>query len=203
MIFLKAGKAKSAYTIGCALVSLILLCGLAFASGGGEHGGAHDSGKTLDLLYRFINFALLVIILVVVVKKAGLGRFFSERIEEIRKKFDDLKAEKDETESRYQELEKKLKEFEVKKQEILEQFKADGAAEKEKIIAEAKERAEQILNQADLTIEREIQAARDRLRQEVVEVAAQKAQEIIEKEIKDDDQDHLVNEFIERVEKLH
>jgi F-type H+-transporting ATPase subunit b len=36
-----------------------------------------------------------------------------------------------------------------------------------------------------------------------VEVAARKAQEIIEREIKDDDQDHLVNEFIERVEKLH
>ncbi|MBW1798666.1 MAG: ATP synthase F0 subunit B, partial [Deltaproteobacteria bacterium] len=107
------------------------------------------------------------------------------------KKFDDLNAEKDTAEGRFQELEKKLKEFEVQKQEIIEQFKADGAAEKEKIIAEAKEGANQILIQADLTIEREIQAARDRLRQEVVEVAARNAQEIIEREIKDGDQDHL------------
>ena len=187
----------------CTLIGLFLVCGLAYASGGGEEGGAHDSGRTLDLLYRFINFTLLVIILVVVVKKAKIGGFFSSRIEEIKKKFDDLNADKDTSEGRFQELEKKLKEFEVKKQEIIEQFKADGAAEKEKIIAEAKERANQILIQADLTIEREIQAARDRLRQEVVEVAARNAQEIIEREIKDGDQDHLVNEFIERVEKLH
>ncbi len=203
MIILKGRKGKSALTVVCTLIGLLLLCGLAYASGGGEEGGAHDSGRTLDLLYRFINFALLVIILVVVVKKAKIGGFFSSRIEEIKKKFDELNTEKDTSEGRFQELEKKLKEFEVQKQEIIEQFKADGAAEKEKIIAEAKERANQILIQADLTIEREIQAARDRLRQEVVEVAAQKAQEIIEKQIKDDDQDHLVNEFIERVEKLH
>jgi F-type H+-transporting ATPase subunit b len=203
MIILKGRKGKSALTVVCTLVGLFLLCGLAYASGGGEHGGAHDSGRTLDLLYRFINFTLLVIILVVVVKKAKIGGFFSSRIEEIKNKFDGLNAEKNTSEGRFQELEKKLKEFEVKKQEIIEQFKADGAAEKEKIIAEAKERANQILIQADLTIEREIQGARDRLRQEVVEVAARKAQEIIEKQIKDDDQDHLVNEFIERVEKLH
>ena len=75
--------------------------------------------------------------------------------------------------------------------------------EKEKIVAEAKKRAAQILAQADVTIEREIQAARDRLRQEVVDVAARKAQEIIVKDIKSSDQDHLVDEFIERVEKLH
>ena len=203
MITLKGRKGKSALTVVCALIGLLLICGLAYASGGGEHGAAHDSGKMFDLLKRAINFALLVIILVVVLKKIKIGGFFSSRIEEIKKKFDDLNAEKDNSEARFQELEKKLKEFEVKKQEIIEQFKADGAAEKEKIIAEAKERANQILIQADLTIEREIQGARDRLRQEVVEVAAQKAQEIIEKEIKDSDQDHLVNEFIDRVEKLH
>jgi hypothetical protein len=37
----------------------------------------------------------------------------------------------------------------------------------------------------------------------MVEAAAHQAQVIIEKEIKDSDQDQLVNEFIERVEKLH
>ena len=42
-----------------------------------------------------------------------------------------------------------------------------------------------------------------RLMREIVDVAAQKAGDIIIKEIKDSDQDQLVNEFIERVEKLH
>jgi F-type H+-transporting ATPase subunit b len=41
------------------------------------------------------------------------------------------------------------------------------------------------------------------LKREVVEMAAQRAEEVIAREIKDSDQDHLVNEFIKSVEKLH
>jgi len=41
------------------------------------------------------------------------------------------------------------------------------------------------------------------LRQDVVEMAATRAEEIIAGQIQDSDQDHLVNEFIESVEKLH
>lgn len=189
--------------VGCVLLSLVFLSALGYASAGGENSGTHDNGKLLDLFYRFINFALLVIILFVVIRKTAIKDFFSIRREEIRKKFDDLNEEKDLAEARYRELEGKLKEFDIKKKEILEQFKAEGIAEKEKIIAEAKQRVTHILAQADLTIEREIAAARDKLRQEVVDVAAQKAQEIIAKEIKDSDQDQLVAEFIERVEKLN
>ena len=199
---LKAGG-RLALIIGFVLLSLFFLSALGFASGGGDNGGAHDSGKLLDLLYRFINFALLVIILFVVIRKTAIKDFFSIRRAEIKKKFDDLNKEKDLAAARYRELEEKLKEFDIEKKEILEQFKAEGIAEKEKIIAEAKQRASHILAQADLTIDREIQAARDRLRQEIVDVAAQKAQEIIAKEIKDSDQDQLVEEFIERVEKLN
>jgi F-type H+-transporting ATPase subunit b len=75
--------------------------------------------------------------------------------------------------------------------------------EKEKIIKEARERSAQILAQANLTVEREVQAARDRLLQEMVEEAAARAEDIIAKQINDSDQDHLVSEFIERVERLH
>ncbi len=187
----------------CTLLCLLLLCGLGFASGEAGHGEAHDNARLLDLGYRFLNFALLVIILFVVIRKTAIKDFFSARREEIRKNFDTLKSERDSAEKRYQELEKKLKEFEKKKQEIIDQFRAEGVTEKERIIAEAEERAKQILNQADLTIEREIRAAGDRLKQEMVDVAARKAKEIISKEIKDSDQDNLVDEFIEKVGKLN
>ncbi|MBW1804999.1 MAG: ATP synthase F0 subunit B, partial [Deltaproteobacteria bacterium] len=49
----------------------------------------------------------------------------------------------------------------------------------------------------------EIQSARDRLKQEMVDIAAQRAQEIIAEEMDEKDQDNLVNEFIERVGKIH
>lgn len=203
MILFKGKKGKFVLIAGLTLISIFILCGLGFASEGGGHGGSDESQRLWDLGARFLNFALLVIILFVVIRKSGVKDFFSARREEISKKFEDLKEERDAAEGRYRELEAELKAFETKKKEILQQFEAEGIAEKERIIAEAEERAKQILEQAGLTIQREIQAAKDRLTAEMVGAAAQRAQRIIEKEIKDSDQDRLVNEFIERVEKLH
>ncbi|MGD2124611.1 MAG: F0F1 ATP synthase subunit B [Desulfobacteraceae bacterium] len=183
------------------VIAFFLLCGASFAAGG--HEGADRSGDLVDLLYRAINFALLAIILFWALKKVGIKDFFSARSEEIRQRLDDLKKGKEEAENRYQEMEKKLREFGDEKEEIIEQFKREGLAEKEKIIAEAKERVQQIIEQAELTIQQEMGAARDRLKEEVVGLATEKAQEIISKEITDKDQEQLVDEFIERVGKTH
>jgi len=187
-------------TVG-SLVLWIALCGVALASGG--EGGGHSGGNVTDLLYRILNFVLLVIILVVVIRKTTIKDFFSNRKEEIRQTLESLKRDKEAAEARYRELEKKLKEFEVQKRSIIEQFRADGAAEKDKIIKEARERAVQILAQAEMTIERQVQGAKDMLRQDVAEIAAARARDIITKQITDKDQEHLVSEFIERVERLH
>ncbi len=202
MICFDDRKVRIAASVALTLVMMLAFCGIALASGGGE--GGHDSGaKVTDLMYRLLNFALLVVILVVILKKVSIGEFFARRKEEIREKLENLQKEKDEAETRCRALETKLKEFEIQRKEILEQFKAEGAQEKERIIAEARERAVQILTQADLAIEREIQGAKDVLRKEMVELAAAKAQNIIAKEMTDRDQDYLVDEFIESVRKLH
>jgi F-type H+-transporting ATPase subunit b len=201
MICFDGRKVRTVVSTGLTLVIMLALCGVAFASGG--EGGHDSSGQMTDLMYRLLNFGLLVVILVVILKKVNIGEFFSKRKEDIREKLETLQKEKDEAETRCQSLEKKLKEFEVQRKEILEQFKAEGAKEKEKIIVEARERAVQILTQADLTIEREIQGAKDTLRKEMVDLAAVNAQNIIAKEMTDKDQDFLVDEFIESVRKLH
>ena len=185
----------------CVLIGLVLLWGIGIAYGSGANEVAHESGTVL--ISRLINFALLFIILFVVIKKIDIKSYFSARREGIKQKLDSLTRQKKETEIRCQELEQKMKEFEQKKKEIIEQFKVDGEEEKKRIISGAQVRARQILEHADLTIKGEIKEAKDRLSQELVEIATQKAQAIIARDIKDSDQDHLVNEFIDRVEKLH
>lgn len=172
----------------------------------GAHEGDHEedrSGDYLDLLYRFINFALLVIILAVVLKKSNALSFFSTRVEEIKEKLDNLKKEREEAEGSYRDIEKRLKDFEEERRSIIEQAKKDGEAEKDKIISEARERVKQIIEQAELTIKNEMESASNRLKQEVMDLAAQRAQEIIAREMTDDDQEKLINEFIERVGKIH
>ncbi len=188
------------------LAAVLLFFGISFASGGGGHGDGHDSGRIADLIYRAINFALLIIILFFVLRKTTIKDFFSNRREEIKKSFEELNRTKESAEKRYQELDRKLKDFEAHKKEIIEQYQAEGEREKVKIIEEAEKKARQILEQAELTIQNDIQAAGDQLKKEALNNAARQAQKILEKELKESDQDHLVDEFInsiQKVEKLH
>lgn len=176
------------------------------ASQESTHEGGHQKDRSadlLDLLYRFINFTLLVVILFIVIKKTKPMDILSARREDIKQKLEDLKREKKEAEERYLDMEKQLKDFEGKRRDIIDQFRKEGLAEKERIIEDAKVKVDHIIEQSELYIQQEIQYARESLKQEVVDLATQKAKEIIAKEIDDKDQDQLVNEFIERVGKIH
>ncbi len=203
MINLKSRKWNAALLAACSIFGVLLFLGLAIASEGGGHEAAQEGGEMADFLYRCINFALLLVVLFITIRKTAIKDFFAGRREEIRKRFEELKQGKEEAERRSVELAQKLKDFEREKDEILEQFKADGLAEKERIIKEARERAAQMVAQAELTIQREFQGARNRLQAELVDIAAQKAGEIIVEEMKEKDQDRLIHEFIEKVEKLN
>jgi len=194
----KDGK-RLLFSLGCFASASVFLSSFALAAGG----GADRSGDLLDLLYRFINFALLVIILFIVLRKVPLKEYFSSRIEGIKKELEDLKKQREAAERKAQELESKLKAFEGERKEILAQYRADGLAEKERVLAEARDRAKQILEQAEMSIQFEMQSAKEKLKQEVVALAAQRAEEIIAREMTDKDQDRLVDEFIEKLGKTH
>ncbi len=178
---------------------LFLMCSVCF---GAENSGGEKAAMT-DFFYRLLNFSVMIAILYIVAKKTAIKDFFSIRREEIKKKFDELQTQKYEFEKKAHELESKLKEIEEKKEEIINQFRIEGLKEKEKIIAEAKQRASQIMAQADATIEKEIYSAKEKLKEEIIKIAVQKAQQLISKTIKDKDQDRLVEEFIEKMERLH
>jgi F-type H+-transporting ATPase subunit b len=185
--------------VGCVSVGSVLLSTAALAAGG----GADRSADLWDLLYRWINFTLLVIILVVVLKKVPIKEYFASRIEGIKKELEDLKKQREASEGKARDLESKLKAFEGERKQILDQCRADGLAEKERILAEARNRAKQMLEQAEVSIQYEMQTAKEKLKEEVVTLAAQRAEEIIAREMTDKDQDRLVNEFIEELGKTH
>jgi len=187
------------FSLGCFVSASVVLSSFASAAGG----GADRSGDLLDLLYRFINFGLLVIILFIVLRKVPLKEYFSSRIEGIKKELEDLKNQREVAERKAQELEGKLKAFEGERKEILAQYKADGLAEKERILAEARDRAKQLLQQAEVSSQHEMQTAKEKLKAEVVALAAQRAEEINAREMTDKDQDRLVNEFIGKLGKTH
>jgi F-type H+-transporting ATPase subunit b len=171
---------------------------------GGESAVEKDrSADLIDLLYRFICFAILVTILVVVVKKARVSNYLSERSEEIRNRLEDLRKGKEEAERKYKEIEDQLKAFESKRNGMLEEYRKEGLAERDRIINEAKERVKQIIAQSEAALEQEIRSVRNRLKQDIAEMAIGQATEIIQKEINEKDHDDLINAFIERVRRIN
>jgi F-type H+-transporting ATPase subunit b len=161
------------------------------------------SGDLIDLLYRFENFALLVIILFVFIKMIRLMDHLSARREEIKHRLLDLKKDKEGAEIRCREAESRIRDLEIKRKEIIDQYKKEGLTEKEKIISEAKEKARQLISQSEIIIQQEMESSMYRLRQEIVELASEKALEIISREMDEKDNDNLINEFIEKVTKAN
>jgi F-type H+-transporting ATPase subunit b len=174
-------------------------------TGEGEEGATEGdrSGDLLDLLYRFITFTLLVVILVIFVRKAKVMDFLSVRTDEIRKRLEDLKREKEEAEKKYRDVEGSLRDFESKKVEILEEYRREGIAERNRIIEEARVRVQQIIANSEAALEQEIRSLKNQLKRDIVETAIGQAKEIILKEIKEKDNDDLINEFVERVRKTN
>ncbi len=180
---------------------LLVLLGLGKTAIAAEAG--HGPSEWADLFYRILNFGLMVVILVFVLRKTTIKDYFAIRREELKRKMEQLQREKDALEARYRELEAKLKETELTRAQILEEYRREGEIEKAKIIENAQQRARYIMAQAESTIQRELQSAKDRLMAEVMAMAARRAEELLAKEIKDTDQERLVGDFIERVGKLH
>ena len=168
-----------------------------------EGHSADRSGDLKDLAYRFMSFAALIIILIIVFRKTKILDYFTVRSEEIKKKFEDLKRDKDEAERKYKEIEEQLKNFEEKRNEIIEQYRLEGVKEKDRIISEAKERVKQIITQSETTIEHEIESARNQLKMDIVDIASKRAQDILVKELNEKDQENMVVEFVEKVGKVN
>jgi len=183
-----------------ALFILLALVEVVIASSGGgsEHGGGHGGGWVATDTYRVMNFAVLAIALFFLLKKP-VSQFLSDRIQSIQEQLDDLEEKKIEAEKKLAEYEKKLSTLGSESEKIIDQYKQQGIALKEKILNEAVSAAGKLEEQARRTIEHEFKQARQQLEEEVFEKAIAKAEEKLKKSITDQDQNKLVDDYLTKV----
>jgi F-type H+-transporting ATPase subunit b len=191
------------------ITCLVLYAGLVYASSGSGEGGAghgaaaaHGGGETtarlLDLLYRSINFIIFFVVLVFLLRKP-LKQAMTNRRESIRTELEELEAKKEQAKKEYQALEKRIANIKEEREVILAEFKAEGEKEQKKIIDNAQKVASRIVEQAQATIQQEIQKANLALRQDLADMAVQMAEEIIKKNITENDQKVLIGEYLAKV----
>ncbi|MFH1215415.1 MAG: F0F1 ATP synthase subunit B [Pseudomonadota bacterium] len=178
----------------------------AMAAAGEAHGGGHGGGmsrslspeKLKDLMWRVMNFAALMVILIKFLKKP-LVDALKGRQQTIAAEFEDLETRRAEAERRYKEYEAKLAGIDAELKDMVEKAIAAGQTEKARIIDEANKAAENIKRQAEMSVQTEITEARRRLKNEIAEQAAVMAEEIIKKNLQDSDQDKLVEDYLTKV----
>jgi len=208
MLIKKGLKYKLPVILLFVAVFLVLLTGDAvIASSGERHGtaatkrwdyklstGEHDFTDT----FRVMNFAVLAIALFFLLKKP-VSQFLGDRIQNISQQLEELEAQKAAAEKKLAEYNEKLSTLSSESEKIIDQYRQQGIALKEKILEEAAAAAEKLEEQAMRTIDHEFAQARTQLEAEVFEKALAKAEEKIKKNITEQDQDMLVNEYLTKV----
>jgi F-type H+-transporting ATPase subunit b len=189
------------------LAFLVLYGSLVYASSGGEGGGGHGAaaahgGETtarlLDLLYRSINFGIFFVVLFILLRKP-IKQGLAGRKESIEKELEELEAKKEEAKKEFKTLEARISNIKEEREGLLAEFKAEGEKEKQKIIDNAQKVASRIVEQAQLTIQQEIQKANLSLRQEMSDRAIQMAEDILKRNITENDQKILIGEYLAKV----
>lgn len=157
--------------------------------------GAREWRPIYDLVMRWINFGIFIYFLV---KVAGppLRNFFSSQKTEIQGKIEEVQNEKEKILAKVQDardsLEKSGPHLEEIKNRILEQ----GERRKQQIIDEANEHSQLMMKNARQRINNQITYARNKMVNELVDMAMEKALERLPGEVTDDDNNRLIQDYL-------
>jgi len=191
---------KRCLTAFCIMV-VLLLCsaGGVMASGGGGEGGAGGGShwQATDT-YKVMNFAVLAIGLFFLLKKP-VAQALNARIDGIKEQLGELEAQKKAAEDELAKYNEKLATLEGEAETIVAEYVRQGEEAKTRILAEAEKTAEKLEEQAKKNIENEFQRAKADIQAEIIDKALLQAEEIIKSKISDDDQNSLVDEYLDKV----
>ena len=168
----------------------------ASASHGEEEGITHS--QVMNFIWDCLNFTILAIVLVKYLRKP-ISDALRGRTDSIRTAFDELEIKRLDAERKYAEYEKKVSGMDAEAESILKSFVEQGETEKAKIIAQAQDAAERIKAQAELYVHQELSKARGQLQVEIAEMAVKMAEDMIRKNISEQDHHRLISEYLERV----
>ncbi len=183
-----------------AMSMLVLLWGgLSFAASGGDaHGEVKAKGWLPTDTYRVLNFAVLAGALVFLLRKP-LSQALDSRIKGIREQLEDLESKKAEAERVLSEYNTKITRLSQESEGIVAEYIRQGNEAKARILKEAEASAYKLEEQARRNIENEFEMAKQSLQYEIFEKAMTRAEEIIKKSITADDQNRLVDEYLDKV----
>lgn len=178
------------------LVGLVLLAGVAQASGDSHEDGA---GVLKQVIYQTLNLALLLGVIVYFGRKP-ISEFFSTRRSGIQSELSEAAELLARAERRNSELQRRLVDLGSEIEGIREEAARRAEEEAERILADARGTADRIRRDATAAVAQELRRAQTSLREEAADLALELAAQKLAEQVGEADRDRLVDEFILRVE---
>jgi F-type H+-transporting ATPase subunit b len=177
-------------------MAVLLFCfvGTTIASSEGNGGKGWVATDT----YKVMNFAVLAIGLFLILRKP-VSQALDSRIKGIKDQLSELETKKKEAENELVKYNERFSLLEQEAEKLVEEYIRQGNETKARIIEEAKKAAEKLEEQALRNIENEFKQAKIKLQQDTLEKALVNAETLIKNNITAQDQDKLVDEYLEKV----
>ena len=166
-----------------------------------EQEGTSSFKKTWMKIWEILNFLILAF-LVFKLLKDPVKNFFQGRAEMFREKIAEAEGASIEAERELKEVESQFEKLDEEIQRLQQAITERGEKQRDKIIADAKQTADYMLEKAKLEAAFSIEQARSQLRREVIDEAVKLAEASIRKAIDKRDQERLVDEYLQDLKQV-
>ena len=176
------------------IADFILQPALLAAPQAGAGGGLLSSPD----LWRVINILVfLAILLYILIKKVRVGKVFDDRGAAIARELETARRDKQEAERKLSEVEARLGRLDQEVAEIRAESERESARELERIRQAADADAEKIRQLAKREIEGAVRASRTELRAFVAEHAVERAEALIRRDIRPEDNSRMLGRYLD------
>ena len=181
--------------IGVILGFALLFAGPVFGSSEGEH---EAKGWAVTDTYKVMNFVVLAGALFFILRKP-LSQALGSRRKGIESQLEELEKKKREAEKVLANYNEKLEKLSREAENLIAEYVKQGNEARQRILKEAEAAADKLEEQARRNIENEFEKAKLKLKENILEKAMVKAEEIVKNKITEQDQERLVDEYLEKV----
>ena len=161
--------------------------------------GAEPFNYVGEVVYLYINFAILLVILFIVLRKP-IKEFFLARSKEIASSLDKAAHEKQEALTRYQQQENRLQNIDKEMAELRSNFKQQGELTRNKLVEESQAAAKAIQEMSNRLADQELLRVKESLKEEAVNTVLASANETVKNQFNAQDQTRLFEKNLGRLE---
>jgi F-type H+-transporting ATPase subunit b len=182
--------AKICYFILAVVIGILLLGTEASAANNSD-----DWRPTFDLVMRWLNFGIIVFILVKYAR-TPIKDFLLSRREEVAREIELVEGKKEAANKKIEDAVRMLDESEVRFARVKERIIQEGETKKQKLIEDAKQESKILIESTMKKIDNQLLDAKKAFKSELVDAAISLAMKRLPDEITTEDNQNFTNQFL-------